>query len=68
MYKLDPYWRKARIAARLVLKQERGLPLTRRDRELAARFANDSGVTNRLIDQAVSYLKAPSKLMDRNND
>jgi len=49
---MDPYWRKARIAARLLLKREAGQPWSARDRRLAARLAEDAGVTNRLLDQA----------------
>jgi len=49
---MDPYWRKARIAARLLLKREAGQPWSPRDRRLAARLAEDAGVTNRLLDQA----------------
>jgi hypothetical protein len=49
---MDPYWRKARIAARLLIKREAGATWSARDRRLATRFANDSGVTNRLLDQA----------------
>lgn len=51
-------WRKARIAARLLVKKETK-PWNARDRALAEKFAHDPGVTNRLIDQAVKYLKAP---------
>jgi len=47
----DPCWRKARIAARLLIKREDGKPWSVRDRRLAARLANDPGVTNRLLDQ-----------------
>ena len=54
-------WRKSRIAARLLLKREAGKPWTRRDRELAYRLAEDEGVTNRLIDQAFTSLKARKK-------
>jgi hypothetical protein len=57
--RIDPWWRKARIAARLLLKKEQQLPWTRRDQRLAAVLADDPGVTNRLIDQAVKYFKAP---------
>ena len=57
--RIDPWWRKARIAARLLLKKEQHLPWTDRDRRLAARLLEDPGVTNRLIDQAVKYYKAP---------
>ena len=49
---MDPYWRKARIAARLLIKREDGQPWSARDRRLAARLSHDTGVTNRLLDQA----------------
>ena len=49
---MDPYWRKARIAARLLIKREDGKPWSARDQRLAVRFATDTGVTNRLLDQA----------------
>ena len=49
---MDPYWRKARIAARLLLKREAGKPWSARDRRLAERLSTDRGVTNRLLDQA----------------
>jgi len=49
---MDPYWRKARIAARLLIKREDGKPWSARDRRLASRFVADSSVTNRLLDQA----------------
>ena len=55
---MDPYWRKARIAARLLLKREAGKPWSARDRRLAQRLANDRGVTNRLLDQAYCSTKA----------
>jgi hypothetical protein len=55
---MDPYWRKARIAARLLLKREAGRPWSARDRQLARRLAEDSGVTNRLLEQAVTSLNA----------
>ena len=57
---IDPYWRKARIAARLLLKREQSA-WNARDRRLAARLAEDAGVTNRLIDQAVHSLNARRK-------
>ena len=56
--KINRCWRKARIAARLLLKKERQ-PWNARDRALAEQFYHDPGVTNRLIDQAVKYLRAP---------
>lgn len=49
---MDPYWRKARIAARLLIKREDGRAWSARDQRLATRLAVDSGVTNRLLDQA----------------
>ena len=58
---MDPYWRKARIAARLLIKRELGKPWSPRDRRLAERFVNDSGVTNRLVDQAVNSEHARKK-------
>jgi hypothetical protein len=59
--RMDPYWRKARIAARLLLKREAGKPWSTRDRRLALRLADDPGVTNRLLDQAVHSLQARKK-------
>ncbi len=51
-------WRKSRIAARLLLKKERRA-WNQREIQLALHLADDPGVTNRLIDQAVKWLKAP---------
>jgi hypothetical protein len=59
--KPDPYWRGARIAARIVLKKEAGKRLSARDRRIARELVEDEGVSNRLIDQAVACLKAPLK-------
>jgi hypothetical protein len=67
--RIDPYWRKARIAARLWLKMSHG-QWTARDRRLAARLAEDPGVTNRLIDQAISFQKAQKngyRLLDKHD-
>ena len=58
---MDPYWRKARIAARLLIKREDGKPWSARDRRLAERFATDTGVTNRLLDQAYHSQQARRK-------
>ena len=58
---MDPYWRKARIAARLLIKREDGKPWSARDRRLAARLAKDSSVTNRLLDQAYCSHRARKK-------
>ena len=53
----DPSWVKARIAARILLRQRTG-GVRSRDARLARRFANDPGVTDRLIDQALACLCA----------
>lgn len=58
---IDPWWRKARITARLLLKREAGRAWSSRDRRLAVRFAEDPGVTNRLLDQAVHSITARRK-------
>ena len=58
--KLDPDWHKARVAARILLKA-RTRPLNARDRRLARRFAADQGVSNRLLEQAVSFWRAPHR-------
>jgi hypothetical protein len=57
--RIDPCWRKARIAARLLRKREAQRPWNERDRRLAAMLIEDPGVTNRLIDQAVHWYNAP---------
>ena len=58
---MDPYWRKARIAARLLIKREDGQPWSARDRRLAVRLSEDRGVTNRLLDQAYHSHRARRK-------
>lgn len=58
--RLDPCWHKARIAARIIVKS-RSRPLNARDKRLAARFAADPGVSNRLIEQGVAFVVAPWK-------
>jgi hypothetical protein len=57
---MDRSWRKARIAARILLRSAPG-PRSSRDRAWAARLAHDPAVTNRLLDQAVSSLRAAKK-------
>jgi hypothetical protein len=57
--KSDRFWKKSRIAARILLKHERG-HLSARDRRLATKLANDPEVLNRLIGQAIDWLKAPA--------
>jgi len=59
--RIDPFWRKARIAARLLLKKEAGQRWSPRDHRLASRLADDPGVTNRLVDQAVHSITARRK-------
>jgi hypothetical protein len=59
--KPDPYWRCARIAARIILKREDGRQLSLRDRRVARELFDEAGVSNRLIDQAIACLKAPTK-------
>ena len=50
--RLDRCWRKARIAARILLREEQSR-LTARDVRLGRLLARDPGVTERLIDQAI---------------
>ena len=59
--RIDPWWRKARIAARLLLKKEAHQKWSVRDKRLAGKLADDPGVTNRLIDQAVHSISARRK-------
>jgi hypothetical protein len=51
--KLDPYWHKARIAARLYMKAIRGNALTERERRVARWLSEERGVSNRLIQQGI---------------
>lgn len=60
---LDPYWQKARIAARIIVKS-RTKPLHARDRRLAGWLAGQPGVSNRLIEQGVAYVVAPVRLIN----
>jgi len=50
--RLDRCWRKARIAARILLREDEGR-LTQRDVRIGRSLAKDEGVTTRLIDQAL---------------
>lgn len=52
----DTCWRKSRIAARILLREEAGT-LTRRDVALGRKLAQDKGVTPRLIRQAIYGFK-----------
>ncbi|MBI2925702.1 MAG: hypothetical protein HYY24_08365 [Verrucomicrobia bacterium] len=65
----DRFWKKSRIAARILLKKE-CRPLNARDRRLARRLGEDPGVTNRLIDQGIHWLKARKnghRLLDKHH-
>ena len=48
----DRCWRKSRIAARILVREDEGR-LTARDVRIGRRLAQDPGVTPRLIDQAL---------------
>ncbi len=56
----DLYWVKARIGARILLRAEAGT-LTERDRRWARRLASDQGVEGRLLDQAISSIRAEKR-------
>lgn len=56
----DPSWVKARIAARILLRRQVGY-VSSRDARLAHQLADDPGVTDRLIDQALASLCASRK-------
>ena len=53
----DIYWRKAKLAARILLRAERR-SLSAFDRRLAHSLGADPGVENRLIHQAIAVLQA----------
>lgn len=53
---MDRSWRKSRIAARILLRQESG-KVSPRDVQLARWLATDTGVTSRLIDQAIHGIR-----------
>jgi len=57
----DTSWVKARIAARILLRQESGR-VTARDRRLAQVLSHDDAVTDRLIDQALASICAQKGL------
>ena len=60
---MDRCWRKSRIAARILLRQERGI-VTARDVRLAARLSADPGVTSRLIDQAIHGIRGRANRLE----
>jgi len=57
----DTCWVKSRIAARILLRGYRRRLLSR-DRRLARRLANDCGVTDRLLGQALASICAEKGL------
>jgi hypothetical protein len=57
---MDRSWRKARIGARILLRSSIGT-VRARDKDLARQLAADPAVTNRLLDQAVSSLRAAKR-------
>lgn len=64
--RLDRCWRKARIAARILLREEQGR-LTARDVRIGHELARDKGVTVRLIDQAIHGILGRKARLDRQN-
>lgn len=60
----DTRWRKSRLAARILLREEAG-KLTRRDVVLGHKLAADPGVTPRLIDQAIHGLRGKKSRLER---
>lgn len=57
----DPSWVKARIAARILLRQRENR-VSVRDARNAQWLAQDPGVTDRLIDQALACLCAERRI------
>jgi hypothetical protein len=64
--RLDRCWRKARIAARILIRDEQGR-LTPRDVRLGHRLAQDPGVTPRLINQAFYGIRGRKARLVREN-
>ena len=62
--RLDTCWRKSRIAARILLREEQGR-LTRRDVALGHRLAADYEVIPRLIDQAIHGIRGKKLRLER---
>ena len=60
----DTSWRKSRIAARILLREEAGT-LTARDVALGRRLANDFEVLPRLIDQAIYGIRGKKIRLER---
>ena len=62
--RLDRCWRKSRIAARILLREEQGR-LTARDVRIGRTLAKDPGVTARLIDQAIYGIRGRQARLER---
>ena len=60
----DTCWRKSRIAARILLREEQGR-LTRRDVALGSVLAADAEVLPRLIDQAIYGIRGKKLRLER---
>ncbi|MBI3851996.1 MAG: hypothetical protein HY298_17195 [Verrucomicrobia bacterium] len=60
----DTCWRKSRIAARILLREEAG-KLTQRDVALARKLAADVEVLPRLIDQAIHGIRGKKLRLER---
>lgn len=57
----DASWVKSRIAARILLRGQRGV-VSARDKRLARQLAADDAVTDRLLGQALSSICAEKKI------
>ena len=57
MSRWDEIWQRSLHAARLLQKSRAGESLTIGERQLAQQLAQDASVTNRLIAQAIDYLR-----------
>ena len=62
--RLDSCWRKSRIAARILLREEAGR-LTPRDVALGRKLAQDYEVLPRLFDQAVHGIRGKKLRLER---
>ncbi len=62
--KADPSWRKSRLAARILLREEAG-KLTQRDVVIGRRLANDPEVIPRLMQQAFNVFQRRANRLGR---
>ena len=60
----DTCWRKSRIAARILLREQAGT-LTQRDVVLGRKLAGDNEVLPRLIDQAIHGIRGKKHRLER---